>query len=311
MKIVSINALKKSLQIVKSALAGKEPAFSKNSGFNLTRTDAVEDNPLKVFTSKGALNLKNELDNKKLNKTGDVLSLKGDALYPLNLDLGTLTDGFARGLTFTNSAAGGKSIAGVGLNVDYMKMGMGEEWWSNSLTVNRSGEVYEMGNKRVWSTANFDPNTKLNTGGYSGTAKDLEKAVVSAQNTANLKLNKAGDTMTGDLVLGATSALSIKGGGSGRPITKILTNHGNGNVTISGNGGDLYLGYNDGNDWKTNTVKLERDMTVGGTTVVNMSKQLFDNGNRVYSRSNLATEIRFKDTRGVNYNPEQSDRTEF
>ncbi|MGL5714007.1 MAG: alanine-zipper protein [Paraclostridium sp.] len=73
MKIVSVNALKKTMTLIKTALAGKEPAFSKNSGFNLQRTDVVENNSLKVFTAKGALDLKSALEsniNTKLDKNG-------------------------------------------------------------------------------------------------------------------------------------------------------------------------------------------------------------------------------------------------
>ncbi|MGL5717416.1 MAG: hypothetical protein ACRCX2_30665 [Paraclostridium sp.] len=73
MKIVSVNALRKTMTLIKTALAGKEPAFSKNSGFNLQRTDVVESNSLKVFTAKGALDLKAALEsniNTKLDKNG-------------------------------------------------------------------------------------------------------------------------------------------------------------------------------------------------------------------------------------------------
>lgn len=52
-------------------LAEKENIFNKNSGFNLNKTDNPENDTNKLFTSKGAFNLKNSLENSIASKTDE------------------------------------------------------------------------------------------------------------------------------------------------------------------------------------------------------------------------------------------------
>ena len=52
---------------------GKESAFEKKSGFNLDKTDNAINDTNKLFTAKGAYNLKNEVDT-KVSKSGDTMT---------------------------------------------------------------------------------------------------------------------------------------------------------------------------------------------------------------------------------------------
>ncbi|MGL5013569.1 MAG: hypothetical protein ACRC6V_04655, partial [Bacteroidales bacterium] len=92
-------------------------------------------------------------------------------------------------------------------------------------------------------------------------------------------LDKAGDTMTGDLKIGATLTIDnkfVKGANN----AVVMRDHGNGNVTLSaglnasGVAGDLYLGYNSAASgtagYNTKTVRLQQPLTwAGSTTVIN------------------------------------------
>lgn len=58
MKVIKEGGLTELIKIVKTSLNGKEPNISKKSGFNLTKTDAAENDTNKLFTGKGAFDLK-------------------------------------------------------------------------------------------------------------------------------------------------------------------------------------------------------------------------------------------------------------
>lgn len=59
---------------LKREIDGKEPAFSKKSGFNKEKTDSYNENDTnKLFTQKGANDLKREVDN-KVSKAGDTMT---------------------------------------------------------------------------------------------------------------------------------------------------------------------------------------------------------------------------------------------
>lgn len=74
-----VEALNKASQAQSSAdkaqstADGKENAFEKKSGFNLDKTDNAINDTNKLFTAKGAYNLKNEVDT-KVSKSGDTMT---------------------------------------------------------------------------------------------------------------------------------------------------------------------------------------------------------------------------------------------
>lgn len=61
MKVMFEGGLDQLIKHIKTALNGKEASFSKNSGFNKTKTDSVENDTNKLFTAKGAYDLKNTI----------------------------------------------------------------------------------------------------------------------------------------------------------------------------------------------------------------------------------------------------------
>lgn len=63
MKVIKEAGLAELIKQVKAGLNSKEPAISKKSGFNLVKTDAVENDTNKLFTSKGAFDLKTVITN--------------------------------------------------------------------------------------------------------------------------------------------------------------------------------------------------------------------------------------------------------
>ena len=70
----SVNTAKEALRI---DISRKEDKFEKNDGFNLQKTDVPEDNSNKLFTAKGALNLKTRLDNQQIAYTYSNLAYFG------------------------------------------------------------------------------------------------------------------------------------------------------------------------------------------------------------------------------------------
>lgn len=73
MKVVSTEALTRALGLIKTELGKKEPNITKKTGFNLDKTDTVQNNPSVLFTTKGAFDLKTELVNSintKMDKAG-------------------------------------------------------------------------------------------------------------------------------------------------------------------------------------------------------------------------------------------------
>ncbi|MGL5715292.1 MAG: hypothetical protein ACRCX2_19905 [Paraclostridium sp.] len=73
MKVVSTEALTRALGLIKTELGKKEPSITKKTGFNLDKTDTVQNNPSILFTTKGAFDLKTELVNSintKMDKSG-------------------------------------------------------------------------------------------------------------------------------------------------------------------------------------------------------------------------------------------------
>lgn len=60
----NIKELEKNAKEQDTQIKSKEPAFPKNSGWNLEKTDSPENNSNKLFTAKGALNLLNNLTTK-------------------------------------------------------------------------------------------------------------------------------------------------------------------------------------------------------------------------------------------------------
>lgn len=63
MKVIKEGGLTELIKIVKTSLNGKEPNISKKSGFNLVKTDSVENDTNKLFTAKGAFDLKTAITN--------------------------------------------------------------------------------------------------------------------------------------------------------------------------------------------------------------------------------------------------------
>ncbi|MGL5316671.1 MAG: hypothetical protein ACRC92_25660 [Peptostreptococcaceae bacterium] len=79
MKVVSTEALTRALGLIKTELGKKEPNITKKTGFNLDKTDTVQNNPSILFTTKGAFDLKTELVNSintKMDKAGGTFTGK-------------------------------------------------------------------------------------------------------------------------------------------------------------------------------------------------------------------------------------------
>ena len=74
LKAINLNTSSKEVVTAINELNnGKEPTFSKKSGFNLEKTDNATNDTNKLFTAKGAYNLKNEVDT-KVSKSGDTMT---------------------------------------------------------------------------------------------------------------------------------------------------------------------------------------------------------------------------------------------
>lgn len=63
MKVLKELGLQELIKNIKVGLNSKEPAISKKSGFNLTKTDTIENDTNKLFTGKGAFDLKTVITN--------------------------------------------------------------------------------------------------------------------------------------------------------------------------------------------------------------------------------------------------------
>lgn len=96
--------------------------------------------------------------------------------------------------------------------------------------------------KKIWHEDNFNPNLKLNSGGYVGTAKDLESLI-------NKKVSKTGDTITGKLNI--SSAIS-------NPLTIERTDqdYNNININFKTTNIDAYFGFNNNSPMISNVANL-------------------------------------------------------
>lgn len=96
--------------------------------------------------------------------------------------------------------------------------------------------------KKIWHEDNFNPNLKLNSGGYVGTAKDLESLI-------NKKVSKTGDTITGKLNI--SSAIST-------PLTIERTDqdYNNININFKTTNADAYFGFNNNSPMVSNVANL-------------------------------------------------------
>ncbi|MGL4449632.1 MAG: hypothetical protein ACRCTZ_00400, partial [Sarcina sp.] len=63
MKVLKELGLNELIKNIKVGLNSKEPTISKKSGFNLVKTDTVENDTNKLFTTKGAFDLKTVITN--------------------------------------------------------------------------------------------------------------------------------------------------------------------------------------------------------------------------------------------------------
>ena len=89
MKVVSTEALTRALGLIKTELGKKEPNITKKTGFNLNKTDTVQNNPSVLFTTKGAFDLKTELVNSinaKMDKSGGTFT--GNVGVPTGFKVG-------------------------------------------------------------------------------------------------------------------------------------------------------------------------------------------------------------------------------
>ncbi|AUR87570.1 coil containing protein [Vibrio phage 1.101.O._10N.261.45.C6] len=103
--------------------------------------------------------------------------------------------------------------------------------------------------------------------------------------STNKRIYHEGFKQSGAYVLGDNEII----GNDGRTI---INDHGNGNVTISATGTDLYLGYQN-----TSKIRLEQPLFVKGGTVVAINDttgELFDVGKRVYSEHHKPTASEIK-----------------
>ncbi|MGL5964174.1 MAG: hypothetical protein ACRCZ2_07265 [Fusobacteriaceae bacterium] len=173
MKIVSSNALKKTMQIIKSALAGKEPSFTKNSGFNLRRTDVTENDSLKVFTAKGALDLQNSLNNAKTDKGGYV---------------GTAND--------------------LKIIADEARVAAANASVRAELGIEKAEEA-----KIIADEAKVTGAKKLDKGGYVGTANDLNNSISSVNQKTDQALSDSSIALRDKLnsTNGVANGLTVNG----------------------------------------------------------------------------------------------------
>ena len=148
---------------LKREIDGKEPAFSKKSGFNLEKTDNFIDDANKLLTSKAGHGLKKEVDN-KVSKSGDTMT-------------GVLRMEGNTGISFSGKA---------NISFNSMETPTGEV---NTLTLwNDIGKI-SMGLRP--DGAAFMQSKNLTT---------KSKEAIAAINEINIhKVSKSGDTMTGGL----------------------------------------------------------------------------------------------------------------
>ena len=169
---------------LKREIDGKEPAFEKNSGFNKEKTDSYNENDTnKLFTQKGANDLKNEVDN-KVSKNGDRMTgffgiyngtLEVDKKYDFDgypskdaSDPNNYTNSYIQKYSTSNNSMyvigdGEENARKFGIQVGHR-----DKTYANStgtLDLNPLGGDVKINNNIAWHTGNFNPDDKFNVSG--------------------------------------------------------------------------------------------------------------------------------------------------
>lgn len=137
--------------------AGKEPAFSKKTGFNLDKTDLTENDSNKIFTAKGALNLFNNL-------TTIFTNAINKAKEALRVDISRKEDKFPKNSGFNKVKT---DIVENDPNKIFTALGaLNLKNWLVSNYTGLMNNIREVLDTKILS--------KLPHGGYSGTGQDLK-----------------------------------------------------------------------------------------------------------------------------------------
>lgn len=100
-------------------------------------------------------------------------------------------------------------------------------------------------------------------GGNANKLNWVKKISFSDHNHDSTYLKLTGGTMSGAIEFTGHNGITVNS-------KRMLWHHNNQNVTLSagGSSGDLYIGYNSGNDYQTRTVRLEAPMSWKGSTTI-------------------------------------------
>lgn len=151
----AINTAKEALRV---DISRKEDKFGKNSGFNREKTDLVENDTNKVFSAKGAFDLKNWLVE---NYTTLMNNIRESLTNMIN--------------TKTPHGGYGKSSQDLKNDIDN-KVSLYAS--APFLGIHRAGDAlhwYLDADRfaKFWDTGNFNPNSKLDKGAFKGDAYNL------------------------------------------------------------------------------------------------------------------------------------------
>lgn len=170
-------------------IKSKEPTIGeKNSGFNKVKTDLVENDTNKIFSAKGAFDLKSWLVTNYttlMNNIRESLTNMINTKTPhggYNKSSQDLKNDIDERVPYYSST----KITGIHYNPN-----AGLHWYINPTTA-----------YKFWDSNNFNPESKLDKGEYEGTSKDLK-------NDIDGKVSKTGDRLTGGLSILATEALEL------------------------------------------------------------------------------------------------------
>ncbi|SJZ94892.1 hypothetical protein SAMN02745174_02034 [Cetobacterium ceti] len=233
-----------------SLINGKENSFSKNSGWNLEKTDLTENNSNKLFTAKGALNLVNNL-------TTTFTNAINKAKEALRVDISRKEDKFPKNSGFNLEKTdivendGQKLISAKGVyefglgKLDATKLNFIIVRESDNLNDLKGGNddsvtLYKIPTSFGTTDKNYPSGSQagmllvfrtygihiyqkyINVGANFKTCERVFNGAswtdwISLKEEMDMKVSKAGDTMTGTLTIERTSYPSVKLNSTSQP----------------------------------------------------------------------------------------------
>jgi hypothetical protein len=139
--------------------------------------------------------------------------------------------------------------------------------WGNHSTQSYATQTYV--NNAVSNLVDSAPATLDTLNELAAALGDDPNFAATVTNSIGAKVSKSGDTMTGNLNFTADNIGIAYTGHSGIYMEgkRALWSHNNGHVTLSGAGGDLYLGFNSGSDYVTGLITLQADTHNANKTI--------------------------------------------